>query len=519
MKVLLFLLIFILLSITISVAQDGKLDKTFNNDGKVTVSLSDSADHAYSIAIQTNGKILAGGFVKQTDRDFAVIRFNTDGSLDNTFGNGGKVITSVGSFDDISYAIAIQPDNKIILAGRSFNGTNDDISLVRFDSSGTLDQGFGSGGKVITPVGNSNDICRAIALQTNGKIVLAGYSSNGSDDDFMVLRYNDNGTLDQSFGTGGIVTTPIGSAYDQCFAMKIQKDKKIVLAGYSYIGSGYDFAVVRYDKDGNLDNTFGTGGITTTQVNPGNAWDIGYAMEIKKDGKIIVSGYTWNGSNYDFAMVQYDTLGSPDSSFGKNGVVSTPLGSGDDICRTVSVQSDGKIILAGYSNNGTDDDYGLVRYNADGSIDKSFGTDGIVTTPIGNSDDRAFAGIALSNNKYVLAGYSFTGIDDDISLTRYITGMQVAIPEENFKSPECSVFPNPFSNQATLKYSIVHGGNVSILLFDMRGDLVQILSDGSNQPAGDFNKTIQFKPDLKPGQYILSIISETEDHRVWVTKK
>ena len=220
---------------------------------------------AYAVAIQSDGKIVAAG--ESTD-NFAVVRYTTAGVLDTTFSTDGKVTTAIGSREDAAYAVAVQSDGKIVAAGKGDSGTaqedpNADFAVVRYTTAGALDNGFSTDGKVITDIGtNSVDEARAVAIQSDGKIVVAG-SSGG---DFAVVRYTTAGALDTTFSTDGKVTTDIGTnSVDWATAVAIQSDGKIVVAGYvGDIEDGGEFAVVRYNTDGSLDTTFGGDGKVTT---------------------------------------------------------------------------------------------------------------------------------------------------------------------------------------------------------------------------------------------------------------
>ena len=196
------------------------------------------------------GKIVvAGEGVVSTNRDFALVRYNTNGSLDTSFDTDGKVTTPIGTnTSDIAYAVAIQSDDKIVAAGRYLNGSTYDIALVRYNSNGSLDNTFDSDGKVTTPIG-SDDVAYAIAVQSNGKITVAGYSFiSGTNNDFALVRYNADGSLDTSFDSDGKVTTPIiGSNYERCYAILIQSNGKIVAAGETKDGTGSGFALVKYN--------------------------------------------------------------------------------------------------------------------------------------------------------------------------------------------------------------------------------------------------------------------------------
>ena len=170
-----------------------------------------------------------------------------DGDLDASFGTGGKVVTSILSQDDFAHSVAIQSDGKIVVAGETKNGTFDEFALARYNADGTLDTSFGNaGGKVITNSNNNGDHAYSVAIQSDGKILLAGASDNTGNDDFALYRYDTDGSLDTSFGTGGKVVTAVGGGGDIGTSVAIQSDGKIVVAGHSENGGYYDFALVRY---------------------------------------------------------------------------------------------------------------------------------------------------------------------------------------------------------------------------------------------------------------------------------
>jgi len=393
----------------------GAPDACFAASGKAITAFGTDTDQARALAVQTDGNIVAAGFVwNGSNSDFALFRYLPNGSLDTSFDFDGKATIDYGSDED-AYAVAIQADGKIVVAGYAFTGSNLDIALVRYNTDGSLDGSFGTGGRVTTAVGFGNDRAYAVTIQADGKIVVAGEAYNGSNDDFALVRYNTDGSLDGSFGTGGKVTTAVGSDNDFAYAVAIQADGKIVVAGTSLIGSTADFVLVRYTTDGSLDPTFGTGGKVTTAIGTGN--DLAYAVAVQSDQKIVVAGYALIGSTADFALARYTTTGSLDLSFGTGGKVTTSLGN-DDVANAVAVQSDGKIVAAGYTRAGSSADFALARYTTSGSLDATFDTDGKVTTDLGNYD-VANAVAVQANGKIVLAGYSAIGFDQEFALARY----------------------------------------------------------------------------------------------------
>ncbi|WP_310442501.1 DUF4347 domain-containing protein, partial [Sulfurimonas sp.] len=340
---------------------DGSLDTTFSEDGKVTTDMGTFNDYGSSVTIQADGKIVVAG---QSNNDFVLARYNTDGSLDTTFDGDGKVETDFGSSYEGGYSVAVQSDGKILVGGFS----NSNFAVGRYNSDGSLDATFGVDGKVITDFNSTLDVILSIVVQADGKILTAGYSSSCgySCGKFALARYNSDGSLDTTFDSDGRVITSVSGSNDSASSVILQADGKILVAGVSYTGSSYDFALVRYNSDGSLDTTFDSDGKVTTPIGLGE--DQSKNVTLQVDGKIVVAGFTVNGSNYDFALVRYNSDGSLDTTFGGDGKVTTDFGP-DDFIQGATVQADGKIVVAGGNGN-----FVLARYNSDGSLDTSFDT-------------------------------------------------------------------------------------------------------------------------------------------------
>ena len=185
--------------------------------------------------------------------DFALLRYNTNGSLDNSFSSDGQVTLDIGSTNQQIYAVAVQGDGKIVAAGYSGDGS---IAVLRYNTDGSPDNSFSADGIAITTIIHTISVAFCLAIQGDGKIVVAGSSFNGNYTDIAVLRYNINGSLDNTFSADGIVITAIGSFGEVAYSVAIQKDSKIVVAGFSSNGNYEDIAVVRYNTNGSLDNTF-----------------------------------------------------------------------------------------------------------------------------------------------------------------------------------------------------------------------------------------------------------------------
>ena len=394
---------------------NGALDVFTSWPGVVTTPFGAGDDVARAVDVSSSGRpVVAGSSWNGSDYDFALVRYLSDGSLDTSFGTGGKVTTPIGPGDDEAYALALQ-GTKLVAAGSSWNGSSYDFAVARYNADGSPDASFNGNGVVTTPIGSGDDVAYAVVVQADGKIVVAGFSQSGSQDGFALVRYNQNGSLDTAFGTGGIVTTPVGFG-GIARSLVLQPDGKLLAAGMASNGSDTDFELVRYTTSGTLDVTFGTGGMVMTAIGPGN--DAAYALDLQK-GKPTAAGSSWNGSDDDFALVRYNANGTPDTSFGGDGKVTTAIGSGNDEAYAIGQQKNGKLIAAGASWNGVDDDFALVRYETDGSVNTTFGSGGRVTTSLGAGNDEIRAA-AVQATTLVAAGGGFNGSDEDFALSRYV---------------------------------------------------------------------------------------------------
>ncbi|MBE9211527.1 DUF4347 domain-containing protein [Plectonema cf. radiosum LEGE 06105] len=395
----------------------GDLDTTFGNGGKVFTDFNNgNIDTAYDIAIQPDGKILVVGETSRGTGDFAIARYNLDGTLDLSFGNNGKVITQISSDTDTGYDLAIQSDGKIVLVGNTQNGTQVDIAIARYNADGSLDNQFGNSGKVVTDFENKNDYVKTVAIQSDGKIIVGGrIQSNNThhDPDFALIRYNTDGTLDTGFGVGGRVITAVTSGQDLIDTIIIQPDGKILAVGSAGLS---DFALVSYNVDGSLNTSFGNGGKVLTDF--GNKWDFGNFAAIQPDGKIVVAGFTGDiDVEASFALARYNADGSLDSSFGNNGKVVTAIGNSYAWAESLVITPSGKIIVSGVVRTNDKHDFTVVAYNSDGSLDQSFGDSGKVIT-IANQSRYSYRDTSMalqSDGKIIVAGSG----NNDFTLMRY----------------------------------------------------------------------------------------------------
>lgn len=368
------------------------VDASFGGDGVTSAAIGAADDQARAIAIQSDGKYVVAGWSDAGggDTDFAVLRFNADGSLDTSFSGDGKQTTSIaaGTFADHAYGVAIQPDGKIVVVGSTDNGTKHDFALVRYDTDGSLDTGFASDGIQTTSLSELNDDATAIAIQSDGKILASGtsnFSFASSNFSFAIARYDSTGALDSNFGTDGVLAGSFGSDSSHnpsvANAMALQPDGKIVVAGYGYSGSSWDFGVARLTAEGALDTTFSGDGKALFHVNSTSSSAEEFkSIAVQPDGKILLAGRTPGsevGDTFDAVLIRVDRDSNLDPGFGGgDGIVTLDLSNWDEF-DSVLVQADGKIFTAGSDQTGLGEAL-IARFDADGTLDTSFSGDGVI---------------------------------------------------------------------------------------------------------------------------------------------
>jgi uncharacterized delta-60 repeat protein len=381
-------------------ARAGDLDPGFGAGGLVTTDFGGSfGDSARALVAQADGKLVAAGVTFGSSvQDFALARYNPDGTLDSTFGTGGRVVTDIDGVtpsDDL-YALAVQSDGKLVAAGSTFTdgAANLDFALVRYNPDGTLDPTFGTGGKVITDIAASGDTVHALVGRPDDKLAAAGLSSSlATSGDFAVVRYNPDGTLDPTFGAGGKVTTDFNTGDDAARALALQSDGKLVAAGSATTDSGLDFAVVRYNANGSPDLRFGTAGKATTEV--AGTFDVATAVVVQPNGKIVLGGQGINSDGSDFDLVRYRQNGTLDPTFGTGGKVMTDFAAGSDGIRALALQPNGRLVAAGVAQTESGSNFAVARYRHDGSLDPTFGSGGKVTTDFPDSSSEIAWALAI----------------------------------------------------------------------------------------------------------------------------
>lgn len=409
-------------------AQAGVPDPTFAGDGVVVEGIGSPDDFAQAVAIDPGDRIVVAGWSTTedatqvvVDEDASLLRLRLDGSLDPTFGTGGRLrVVQAGTFERAT-AVAVQPaDGKIVVAGFRRTAGNEDFLVLRLLADGTLDPGFGSGGVVTTAIGATDERATAVAIDGQGRIVVGGWTLRGSNKDFAVVRYLPGGGLDAGFGDGGRKAFGVGTGNDEVAAVAIRTDGRILLAGHAADGGLYEMALVRLDDAGAPDPDFGGGdGVVRPDVGSGDSY--ASAIGLLPGGRIALAGRAKVGTPVHAALVVATDSGELDPSFGTGGIVTVAIGTSSRLLGVADGGS-GKIVATGIGRIGGVDQVAVARFDGLGALDLSFGTGGVSTLATGTGAAQANALAVQRDGKIVVAGSSRTGNDDDFAVTRWLQG-------------------------------------------------------------------------------------------------
>jgi uncharacterized delta-60 repeat protein len=459
---------------------DGTVDKLFNTNEGSIANLSVSGD---KIFLQSDNKILISiheypDFLKIFNDNNILIRYNSDGSIDNSFQLDFKTPKMYLEH------FTLQNNKKILATGRDINGDGHDISLIKYNLDGTLDTNFGVNGIVNTSLSNTYFGIRSITTQIDGKILIAGDNTDlTGNTNFSLARFNTDGSLDSNFGDHGKITTSLSRYWSSVSSVITQSDGKIIVGGTSSslpagYGDGQVFAVVRYNLDGTLDSTFNGNGKVLTPV---NIYANGIAdIALQNDGKILAAGYAYNsGTANAFAVVRYNVDGSLDTSFDSDGKVITPFGDKGSFSSSIKVQSDGKILVAGQDlgeeNSSQTLRFDLLRYNSDGSLDTTFSEPQNSLTLSPNYTENA---------TFVILDANVQIFDSELSSVNNFNGASLTLSRHNNSNPQ-DVFSS--KNEGTLtalntnSYFAVDGVTIGRVSINSQGALKLVFNSNATQ--------------------------------------
>ncbi len=507
-KVKLLTLIHMILSCAIF-AQDGTLDMTFGINGLVRMDITNSNDVLKAIRIQPDGKILVVGYTSDGITDnICLARFNSDGTLDVGFGLNGITKTQL-AFTSIGSDIQIQSDGKICVAGHTWSGSENVFVLTRYHPNGTPDMGFGNSGMITTTFPGKSAVAKALQIQNDGKIVLAGhaYTLDNDLDEFALARYTTNGVLDATFGSNGLVMTSLQpNSQNVVNSIKIDVDGKIVAGGFS----NSKMAVVRYNSNGDLDQSFGLNGVAlAAPAVTGNS--IINELVISMDGSILGGGFSTDNFS-DHTLVKFTPQGILDNAFGQNGISITSVSPFQDGISAIELLPDNKILASGNVFDDSIFKFSLARFDATGTLDPAFGNGGFVTLAIDSVFNYNTAMAVQSDGKIVTVGH----VGDhpyDFGIVRYNSSPLTIFENDDH---EIVLYPNPSDGVINIKFKD-DSERVDIALFDVRGELIY-----QNQFAyisTDKSKSLHLG-GIADGMYILKISTKKygEIHRLLISR-
>lgn len=476
--------------------QPGSLDLTFGTNGIATCQVGALNDDAQDMLIDPSGNIIVVGYssVTSTDFDFSVARFTPAGVLDASFGTGGTTIINTGSGGDQAYSVALDGSGRIYIAGLIWNGVIRNLGIVRLTSNGLPDNSWDGDGVWFSQT-LYGEYVSDIEIDANGKVVIAGHGGL-NDDKLVVLRLTSAGAYDGTFGTGGRVELG-ASGNDEGMAIAFDANNNIL------IGAREEFTIFRLTPTGTLDAAFGTGGSIT--INPtANADDLNDII-VDANGKIVVMGQGGLTLQVDFIAARLNSNGTLDNTFGTSGITVVSAGLIQDAGRAIAIDANGKILLGGDSSGPNGTDFTVVRLNTNGTVDNTFGTNGVAIVT-GTNADEGWGMRIDANGKIVIAGIGSGPNDNDFFVARLHSTAPTSVIKTNH-SVLSSVYPNPAHDKITIR--MPYNGFKDITILDGLGkNLVFIkgyeeenfLADFSAYPSGIYFisvKTEEFTQKFK----------------------
>lgn len=519
-KTLLFTICLAFLSLYRLQAQSVSLDPSFSDDGKLKLGWDIFGWRvATSVTTQPDGKILIAGleFSEENNSDFAIARLLPNGSPDPTFGPGGTIFMDMGSDEDWASDIIVQPDEKIIVIGRSKKPGSPNAQLVvaRFLPNGTADAAFGIQGISRTIV-EQGDHASKILLQPDGKIVVA--SNFSANTGFGFFRFNTDGTLDDSFGQGGRMVHHLNFFQSQLAAIALKPDGKLVATGYSNTSTASNnflYFITQYNSDGSPDTLFGTNGVVNDHYSATGKFSYGASICVLPDGKILIAG-SETGPSYvtQFGMAQYNPEGVLDPLFGIGGKVSTEIPERSGGISNILRQSDNSYIAVGSSSRSDFSEpkgYTIARFLPSGAPDSLFAVNGFASDIFEDSTDVSyFWDATLQPDGKILGVMTLDYWEtpkEPVGILRFLSDLKVGALDFDALNKSLFLYPNPIAQHATLEFTLDKAQEISVCLYDMQGKLLETIVNDIRYNAGEHAIPISLSTELPSGSYVISIVS------------
>lgn len=486
-------------------AQAGTLDMDFSTDGLFAWDLSSSDDQISAVIVQPDNKIVGAGWV--TDGSFASIavqRLMPDGTPDPGFGTGGIVYTNSPDGQYFAYAVGMQSNGNIVVAGLAYDINFDgNVLLLRYLPDGTPDVSFGAGGAISTDLGGGPGFQAAWAMRImdDDRIVIVGdENANGA----VCARFTPDGDPDATFGNNGV--SPIGLASSTGLCLDLYDDDSVIAGGY-YVPGASDWMIARFDAAGVLDPSFGAGGVLTTSIGNGDT-EFLRSISVMDDGRIAACGsQSYAGLDDEPIVALFSADGTPDADFGSAGIVVLPFVDPFYGQARAIATPEGKLLVAGFRaqpGTPTDNDFFLYRLLDDGTFDPSFAGSGQVYTDVTGSFDRAHAMALAPDGDIVLAGYG-TITERATGYARYVNDLSTGIRPVPQPTGALSVFPVPASDVLFLDRVNHDAGPVTTTLWSRDGRCVLAVDHGS-QPTGMQRLSLDLPKELRTGIYTVQVV-------------
>lgn len=477
-------------------AQTNGIDLTFGDNGMVKTDINGKFDDATDIFILDNGKIIAAGnSMVGSHYEFYVAQYSADGTLDESFGNSGFATIEFSTFHCLVKALTVQENGKIIVVGNYDNNYYTDPVIARFNSDGSIDTAFGENGLLKFDLSAQFDDFNDVVVQPDGKILVVGSSYKYGTDDFLLVRFLEDGSLDETFGVDGFVYTDFDDTEDIIFSVLLQKDNKIIVSGYSGYGSVY-FAAARYLENGLIDPSFSADGKVT--LSSGSRVDKSYGITFQSDSSIVLAGTHHAGATDEYMFARIDKYGTPDITFGAGGIVYLPTLNAADKLTDVIAQPDDRIVASGSRNN----DAVFVRLTKNGSPDNTFGDAGILKVAEADGTNILNSIVMNSENTIIACGTANQDDYSDFLLMQINFDIQSSVEPLSSNAGTHLIYPNPASDWLNVRPDNAAGSLQEVVITNITGQVVY--SEKPNLFDDTFG--IKLSSDLPAGNYIVNMV-------------
>lgn len=507
-----------LFATSILYAQPGTLDASFGTGGITGLNLPDVVHEFKATAVQADGRIVCVGYmVANAQEDLLLVRFLNDGTLDPSFGTGGIQTTDVLPSESF-WAVAIQPDGKIVTAGITYTATNDRLIIARYQANGTPDATFATNGRQVFDLGEAQELLTAVAVQPDGKIVATGLVLAGPNDvDMAVVRLNANGSFDTSFSGNGWTTLSYGTDCG-AWGLALQADGRIVTAGYANPNGAYVGLLARFMPNGAPDLSFNDTGAVLFTHNAGSSQDEFWDVVIQPDQQLVAIGSTFDPEG-DLLITRFSSTGALDVDHGTNGSQVIDVAGTLDKSLAAYLQPDGKLVVTGLNQLAAGNRQVVVaRLGPNGSMDAGFGTNGIATVDVGPTNDAGLGCAMAADGDVLVCGYTENTSGYNAYLLRLQGGADVGL-QERAMAPTLTAYPSPFTDRLTVEVVDHLGPLPPLHVRDALGRTVPVQVQRTAAGERTFQLSLTFPVESAAGIYFIEVPSKGQNALVRVVKE